>query len=364
MSYTLKEQFFAQNFWDDLNQNLVMILPKFNGKAFQKQVCDPQWPDLELKARVRRVAKMLRPHLPESYSGAIDQLMPMVKHLQQRGGVGFAYLFLADFVEEFGLDDLQVSMHAMAEITQVMSCEFAVRPFLMRYPKEMMAQMLAWAQHPNHHVRRLASEGCRPRLPWGSALGFLKKDPAPIFPILEILKTDASEYVRRSVANNLNDISKDHPTLILKVAQGWVGQHPETDKLLKHALRGLLKKGDPMALGLFGFQALEDVAVENLRCQTKVAIGGDWEFSFDLLVEGKDAQQLRLEFGIDYMKANGVANRKIFQLREGIFEPGRHRFTKRHSFLERTTRKHHVGLHAVAVLVNGIELGKVEFSVV
>jgi 3-methyladenine DNA glycosylase AlkC len=365
MSATLKERFFVQSFWDELGTNLQLILPGFDGKAFQKSVCDANWPSLELKQRIRSVAVMLRPYLAASYADAVAQLVKLAQHrLDHRSsGHGFAFLFLADFIEEFGLDHLEASVKAIPVITQVMSCEFAVRPFLIRYPNEMMAQMLVWADHPNVHVRRLASEGSRPRLPWGMALQFLKKDPSPCLPILEKLKDDPEEYVRRSVANHLNDISKDHPDVALKLAQSWIGKSKETDRLLKHALRGLLKAGNETALGLFGFVTLKNVAVQGLRCQKTVAIGGDWEFSFELVVGGVAPQHLRLEFGIDYMKANGKANRKIFQLREATFSPGTYAMSKRHSFLERTTRKHHIGLHAVAVLVNGVELGLAEFEV-
>lgn len=365
MADTLKERFFVQSFWDELGKNLQLILPGFDGSAFQKTVCNADWERLELKQRIRRVAVCLRPFLPEAYPAAVAKLVQLAQHRldHPRTGHGFAFLFLADFIEEFGLDHLEASIDAFPVITQVMSCEFAVRPFIIRYPKEMLAAMLTWAENPNVHIRRLASEGSRPRLPWGMALQFLKKDPAPSIPILEKLKSDPEEYVRRSVANHLNDISKDHPDVAIKLAKAWIGQSKETDRLIKHALRGLLKAGNETALGLFGFVTLKNVAIQGLRCQPSVAIGGDWEFSFELVVGGTASQHLRLEFGIDYMKANGKANRKIFQMRESTFAPGTYAMAKRHSFLERTTRKHHIGLHAVAVLVNGVELGLAEFEV-
>ncbi|MFN8396674.1 MAG: DNA alkylation repair protein [Bacteroidia bacterium] len=366
MSSTLKEQFFTQTFWDSLGRHIRIIVPGFNPNAFQAQVCNAQWSAMELKQRVRRVATELRPHLAPSYPKAIGQLTQLATHIieKEAGNVGFAYLFLADFIEEYGLDHLEASVEAFPIVTQVMSCEFAVRPFIQRYPEQMIAEMTRWAHDPNHHVRRLASEGCRPRLPWGMALRAFKQDPDPILPILEQLKADPSEYVRRSVANNLNDISKDHPGLALEIAEKWIGKNRETDKLLKHALRGLLKAGNTKALGLFGFEQLKDVAIERLRCQSEVAIGGNWEFSCELVVTGKADQMLRLEFGIDYMKANGQRNRKIFQLREAVFAPGTYLIAKRHSFLERTTRKHHRGLHAVALIVNGNEMAVVEFDVI
>lgn len=366
MSDTLKERFFEPPFWQGLATHLRVILPAFDGIAFQQEVCNALWPSLELKQRIRRIATSLRPHLAPHYPAAVAQLTVFARHLldQQPAVNSFAYLFLADFVEEYGLDHLDASLEAFPILTQVMSCEFAVRPFLVRYPQTMLTAMQAWADHENVHVRRLASEGSRPRLPWGMGLPAFKKDPSPTLPILAHLKADPSEYVRRSVANHLNDISKDHPEVVLAIAQSWIGQHAETDKLLKHALRGLLKAGHPTALALFGFKQLKGVAVTGLRCQAQVAIGGDWEFQFDLVVDSAQAQQLRLEFGIDYVKANGNSSRKIFQLREAIFAPGKYAIAKRHSFLERTTRKHHAGRHAVAILVNGQAMALAEFEVV
>jgi hypothetical protein len=137
MSDTLKERFFVQEFWDGLETNLRVILPDWDGQAFQREVCDAQWPALELKARIRRVAVVLRPHLPAAYPDAVAKLVVLARHLidHHPGEQAFAYLFLADFVETFGLDHLEASVAAMVDITQVMSCEFAVRPFLLRYPQ-------------------------------------------------------------------------------------------------------------------------------------------------------------------------------------------------------------------------------------
>ena len=159
-----------------------------------------------------------------------------------------------DFVEVFGLDDYEASIPALEYFTQYMSAEFAVRPFIVKYPKQMLAQMLVWSKHTNPDVRRLSSEGSRPRLPWGIALPALKKDPAPVLPILEELKLDPSESVRRSVANNLNDIAKDHPEVTLQVLHSWQAlDREEIAAITRHALRTLLKDGHPQALELLGY---------------------------------------------------------------------------------------------------------------
>lgn len=162
-------------------------------------------------------------------------------------------MFFPDYIERFGMEDYAVAVGTMERLTAFTSCEFAVRPFIKKHEGQMLEQMLGWSEHSSHHVRRLASEGSRPRLPWAMALPKLKKDPSPILPILENLKVDSSEYVRRSVANNLNDISKDNPDVALSVFRDWIGHSPETNRIVKHGCRTLLKQGVPEAMELFGF---------------------------------------------------------------------------------------------------------------
>lgn len=177
----------------------------FDTDKFVRDVMDGTWEELELKARMRRISETLGAHLPARYEEALEVLFTIDEHC-----AGFPYLFFPDFVEVFGQapEHWDLSMKALERFTSKSSAEFAVRPFLLRDPVRMMVQMNAWAQHPDEHVRRLASEGSRPRLPWGQALPMFKKDPAPVLPVLELLKQDPSLYVRKSVANNLNDIGR------------------------------------------------------------------------------------------------------------------------------------------------------------
>ncbi|HZG55623.1 DNA alkylation repair protein, partial [Paenibacillus sp.] len=198
--------------------------PAFDREAFLARVFTPAWGALELKQRMRHGASALRASLPERYVEALDVVLAMADGC----GAGLAQMMLPDFVEAYGLDEPDVSIPALARLTRYSSSEFAVRPFLVRYPERTLAAMLAWAEDESEHVRRLASEGSRPRLPWAMALPAFKRDPTPTLPILERLKADPSEYVRRSVANHLNDISKDHPRLALDVARRWKGVSPET----------------------------------------------------------------------------------------------------------------------------------------
>jgi 3-methyladenine DNA glycosylase AlkC len=217
-----------------------------------------------------------------------------------------------------------------------------------------MEFLLELAKHENENVRRFASEGCRPRLPWAMALPQFKKDPSPIIPILAQLKDDESEFVRRSVANNLNDISKDNPDLVLKLSKKWLGKSERRNWIIKHASRTMLKAGNKRALMLFGYGNPKRINVQNFEVKTKkVKIGDYLKFSFKLNVKNSQKSKLRLEYAIDYLKANNLHNKKVFQISENIYSPGDHFFSKKHSFAEMTTRKHYPGLHKVSIVVNG-----------
>ena len=251
----------------------------------------------------------------------------------------------------------------METVTQFISCEFAIRPFLIKYPDEVMAQMLKWSKHPHHHVRRFSSEGCRPRLPWAMAIPHLKKDPSPILPILENLKNDESLFVRKSVANNLNDIAKDHPDVVVQLANEWKGVSKETDWIIKHGCRTLLKKAHPSAYKMFGLNGAATAEIVNFKISNKkLKIGERLRFSFDLKT-GKKASKLRLEYAVYYAKASGKQSRKIFQITEKLYEPGKtFPFKKEQRFQDFTTRKHYPGEHKIAIVVNGRELAEKDFS--
>lgn len=324
--------------------------PAFDPDAFTALVFDHGWNDRELKQRMRHLTLSLRTSLPGSYREALDVLRSVAPRF-----TGLPAFVFPDFVEVYGPDDPDVSLPALEYFTQFSTSEFAIRPFIRRDPERLMQQMLLWAHSDNHHVRRLASEGCRPRLPWAMALPEFKKDPSPVLPVLEHLKADASEYVRRSVANNLNDISRDHPALVLDIARRWLGACDETDRLVRHACRTLLKRGNAEALALFGLQDDVDVAVHNLALsRTELSIGDKVELAFDLTVRHDAPLKLRIEYGVDFVKSGGAVSRKIFRMAEKIFPAGETvRLRRSHSFRNLTTRKHYAGRHGIVVLVNG-----------
>lgn len=272
-------------------------------------------------------------------------------------------MFLPDYIETYGLPDFAHAVHALEFTTQYISCEFAVRPFILTYGSQMMAQMQKWSEHPSSSVRRLASEGSRPRLPWGLDIPALKKDPSAILPILENLKNDSSESVRRSVANNLNDISKDHPSLVLELAADWKNSSPETNAIIKHGCRTLLKQGHASALAYFGL-ASADLVLSAFKVLTpQVNIGGHLEFTFGLLNKALTAQMVRLEYAIYYQKQNGQLSKKVFKISERVYAPGEKTvILRKQSFRLITTRTFYPGEHQISVLVNGQKMAAATFN--
>jgi 3-methyladenine DNA glycosylase AlkC len=275
-------------------------------------------------------------------------------------------MFLGNFVELYGLDDYETSVNAIEEITQFTSCEGAVRPFIIKYPNEMMEQMLVWSKHKNRWVRRLSSEGCRPRLPWTMALPKLKENPAPIIPILENLKNDPSETVRKSVANNLNDIAKDNPETVIDLVKKWQGISKNTDWIIKHGSRTLLKQGNTKTMETFGFDTVKNISIQDFQISTpKVKIGKSLEFCFKLLNKNKEKTQIRLEYGLYYQKANGTLSKKVYKISEKEYpENSIAQITRKQSFRVVTTRKFHLGLHQVAMIINGKEFEKYDFELI
>ena len=350
-------------FFEQFTKTVKQVLPQFNKQAFLNQIFDHEWEEKELKQRMRHIASTAKNHLPGTYKEQVQLIIQIIERTKANNiKAGFEYMFLPDFIEQYGLNDLKTSLQAMEEITKFTSCEFAIRPFLLKHPDEVMAQMLKWSKHPHPHVRRFSSEGCRPRLPWTLAIPSLKKDPSPIFPILENLKADESLFVRKSVANNLNDIAKDHPEAVVKIVKNWKGFSKETDWIIKHGCRTLLKKAHPSTYELFGLNSAAACEISNLKLtQTKLAIGDRLGFSFQLKT-GKEQSKLRLEYAVYYAKAAGKQSRKIFQIGENIYQPGQvFQFKKEQRFQDFTTRKHYPGKHKLAIVVNGQELAATEF---
>ena len=331
--------------------------------AIVDSVLDDDWEDRALKQRIRHIAVTVRSFLPEDYGQALAVMRDAAKEVD--AGWMSVWSF-NDFVEEFGVDHPDLSLPALEQFTKLASAEFAVRPFIIHYPERMAAQMLEWAQGEDPLVRRLASEGFRPRLPWGMGLPALKQDPSPILPVLALLCHDPSEDVRRSVANNLNDISKDHPDVVVQLLNEWANDSAEMQSLTRHALRTLLKKGDAGALELLGFSPEPAVHVIVIGVDpASVPVGGSVDFEVQLGSSGREVQQLMIDYTVIYQTSSGIASRKVFKGSVVQLEPGETVSIKRKvSLAQRTTRQIFPGSHEVEVQVNGVVLGSVRFDVV
>ena len=338
------------------------VYRSFKVDEFVNSIIDETWDSLELKSRGRQITLNLGKYLPSDYQKALA-ILEKVADAYSGGHFVLGFSF-PDFVEVYGQNesDWNISINALEKFTILWSSEMAVRPFIIKHEECMMQQMLIWSKHENEHIRRLASEGCRPALPWATALPKFKKDPAAILPILTELKADSSGYVRKSVANNLNDISKTHPDIVIKLATEWYGENNETNWIIKHGCRTLLKKGNSDILTLFGLRDNVSIVVEDFSLSTNcISIGEDLAFSF--AISAKKMAKIRLEYGIDYVKSNGKRNRKIFKISEvSLKENQRKLYVKKHSFANLSTRKHYSGIHSITLIVNGAEKGKLDFE--
>ncbi len=315
---------------------------------------------LELTQRGWQIAEALHRHLPDDYREAIAILVaslgPKLDGTEGFGMAPFLYLPHVFFVARYGLDHFDASMHAQYELTQRFSAEFSIRSYLERDPEATLARLEIWARDPNPHVRRLVSEGTRPRLPWAPRLRRFQKDPRPVLALLELLKDDPELYVRRSVANNLNDIGKDHPDLLVETARRWLnGATEERQWLVRHALRSAVKRAEPGALELLGYGEDVSVKIRNVSMTPgRPAIGGSVSIAFEVTSSASRNQRLLVDLRVHFVKANGNPSPKVFKLSTLDLGPGDAAVVKKTiSLANLTTRKHYRGTHRVDVILNG-----------
>jgi 3-methyladenine DNA glycosylase AlkC len=321
---------------------------------------------LEMKARAMQIADALQATLPGDFVAAAAALeaalappepgeqMAQLEGLQQ-GLRGWILWPVGEFVARAGLDRPERALQALHAITQRFTAEFAIRPFIVAHPELVFATLARWVHDGSPHVRRLVSEGSRPRLPWGLQLKALIADPSPTLPLLRALQDDASGYVRRSVANHLNDIAKDHPALVAR----WLHEHlpgagPERTALLRHASRTLIKAGDAAVLRAWGlgaaFKGQARLAVKPAR----VVLGGEVELTLVLSSSSAKAQTLAIDYAVHHVKANGSTSPKVFKgWQTTLPAHGEVVLVKRHAVKPITTRRYHAGRHPVVVQVNG-----------
>ena len=367
MAEPLKNQF-GLDVPEAIARMVTAVHRQFPGDAFLQDVAQG-YEALELMPRGKHIARALQRHLPADFAQAVDVLLASMTQPSGRdAGASLAsFLFMPHsmFVAEFGLDHFEDAMRAQHAITQHFTAEFSIRPFLMRHPQATLERLASWARDPSAHVRRLVSEGTRPRLPWAPRLPAFQADPTPVLALLELLRDDPSLYVRRSVANNLNDIGKDHPDMLAATARRWLqGATAERDWVVRHALRWAVKQGAPWALEVLGFGHAGRAHPENVDIAPRQArIGTAVRVAFDLVNPTPEHQALLVDLQVHYIKASGAAHPKVFKLRTVALGPNqRVRLQKTLSLAEMTTRRHQPGEHRVAVLVNGqaLPLGSFE----
>ncbi len=360
MTEKLKDKFYTSSSINAFADTIKRFFPDFDKKRFVGLVMDGGLDSKELMAKMRHITECLRQALPDSFRKSLGILKKTAAHVRSAEA-----LCLPDFVGLYGLNDWDMSVDALANFTKHATAEFAIRPFIIQDPVRAMAFLKKLTRDKDPKVRRFASEGCRPRLPWAIGIPVLKKDPSLIIPILDSLKDDDSEFVRKSVANNLNDISKDHSKLVLDLCEQWSGKSRNTDWIVKHACRTLLKAGDTRAMLLFGFGDPKHITVQNLKLNNKrLHIGDEAQFTFILQVDTKKTCKTRLEYAVYFAKAKGKTSKKVFKITENMYKPGNHKITGKHSFMDMSTRKHYPGKHQIAIIVNGIQKARIEFVLV
>jgi 3-methyladenine DNA glycosylase AlkC len=366
------KSFFSPALVRRLAGDIARVHSAFDAPAFIKQATKGL-SDLELLDRGRHIARALEAHLPPRYVDAVDVLLASLgpEHASDEligaGMAPFFYLPHTLFVATRGLADFDVSMRAQYELTKRFSAESSIRPYIAAEPERTMAVLRGWARDANAHVRRLVSEGTRLRLPWAMRVAWLDEHPERVVALLELLKDDPASLVRRSVANNLNDLGKVHPALMLRTCATWLeAASAERRALVEHALRSAVKRGDAGALRLLGYGSKPAVEITGVKIAPKrVTIGGRVTVSFIVNSRARSKQELLVDLGVHFVKSRGTTARKVFKLKRITLDPASEfGFSKTISLAVHTTRTPNPGRHAVDVILNGAAQRVGEFSVV
>lgn len=349
--------------------HLAQASPKFDRETFEAHALNGL-DDLEMLARAEQISQAIDAAFPDDLplkrAAMVAALHPRTDMELSEMGVdadgiaGWAGEPMARVIARHGLSDPVPNLEALREMTMRFSSEFAVRPFFRDHPDLTLQTAMTWAQDENVHVRRLASEGARPLLPWGIKLQHFVADPTPLIPLLTKLRDDPEEYVRRSVANNLNDIAKHQPDLVADLAKDWLkGADRNRTRLVKHACRTLIKQGHAGALDAFGFPPPE-LSNVHLSGPDSVTLGDTMEIALSFTANCDQA--LLIDYVLHFMRANGKLSPKVFKWTEVQVTRGEHKTVlKSHAYKPVTTRKDYPGAQAVSVQINGQEVARMGF---
>lgn len=353
----LKEMFNAAYF-KRLAAAIKSVYPAFKADEFFKHVTG-NLEALSLNERMRATSNVLHLYLPSTYNKALDILLDAAP----KAPGGYTALVFPDFVAQYGLHDFKRSLKALEFFTTLGSSEFGIREFLKKDFDACMPNLLQWSQHKNEHVRRLSSEGSRPRLPWSFKLDRVIEEPQTTAKILRQLNTDDSLYVRKSVANHLNDISKDNSAYLLNELGSWSQEHVHTAWIIKHATRTLVKKGDAGTLALLKYEKKVAGGIRNLKMPKTIRLGEKLNFEFELYSTKNKNQKLVVDYRLHYQKQNGLISAKVFKLKNCELKPKESLLIKgSQTIKDFSTRKHYPGLHKVEFLVNGNVMAQAEFN--
>ena len=354
----LKEMF-GPYYYKKLADTFAAVHKPFQAERFVKDVT-ANLENLSLNQRMRNTSINLHKHLPEDYANTISIMKEVVPQLNS----GYTTLVFPDFISLYGLPHFSESLEALKYFTQFGSSEFAIRTFLKHDLDKTINVMMQWSTDENHHVRRLASEGSRPRLPWSFKLDAIIKNPLLMLPILENLKCDDELYVRKSVANHINDLSKDSPDYVLKLVKAWDKTHQHTAWIVKRGIRSLLKQGDKKSMAIFNLTKDVRVSVKRFHLtNSAIRLNDSLQFQFDLVSEKSTNQTLMIDYRIHYFKKSGAQLPKVFKLKEVTLKSGEIlSIVKKQRFQDFTTRKLFSGIHVLEIVVNGEVMKRKQFE--
>lgn len=356
----LLKEIFNRDRLEHFARETTAIHPDFAGDHFLA-LASKGLDDLSIMQRLRQIAVSFHATLP----GPLEKNIEILWALAPRINHGFASITLPEYVALYGHDDFDLSMRALAYFTRFGSSEFAIRHFLQKDMTRTLKVMESWSQDDNEHVRRLSSEGCRPRLPWSFQLKGLIADPAPVSKILENLKSDPALYVRKSVANHLNDITKDHPDWVLQKITGWDHNNTHSAWIIRQALRTLIKKGDARALAILGAGHKAEVSVKSFAVTpSALKLGGTVKISTHLVSTSEASQKLVVDYVVHYVKKAGGTSKKVFKWKEILLDAGADiELSISRAIRDFTTRVHYPGRHVVELIVNGEVLAEGVFEI-
>lgn len=363
MAHALKEVY-SQEFFDIFLNRFTSFYP-INSVDFQNKIFQPSWNSMELKQRMSHVAATLHLCMPIPYKHQISILLKFIDSLHdvKNSDWMLAYMFIPDFVEQFGLQDYDYSIAAIEKITQFTSCEFVIRRFIEKYPEKTINQMYTWSKHEHSSVRRLSCEGLRIYLPWGIRVKYLIDNYHVIFPVLEQVKDDTSLFVRKSVANSLNDLSKLDSKEVIRICKQWKNTSANTDWIIKNGLRTLLKSGNKDALEISGISNNIDVSIAEFTLITdNVTSTHPLEWKCIITNNSLQDEMIRVEYVIYFLRNGGKYSKKVFHIHQKVYKSKEQcTINKSHKFKPITTRKYYRGKQYISLQINGVESKKRAF---